>query len=99
MVWLVHPVLTEVAWWAILTANLLAAAGMLVYFFVGHRVLARALLGPGTGVAREGLMAGLLVAVTVAVWFLLYDLAAGRPLRTPALLGPRFSTGSGTSMP
>jgi hypothetical protein len=87
IVWLVHPVLTEVASWTIFVANLLAAAGMLVYFFVGHRVLARALLGPWTAVAREGLIAGLLGAVTVAGWFLLYDLAAGRPLRSPALLG------------
>jgi len=38
-------------------------------------------------VAREGLIAGLAGAVAVAVWFLLYDLAAGVPLRTPALLG------------
>ena len=87
VVWLAHPVLSEVAWWAILAANLLAAAGMLVYFFVGHRALGRALLGPWTDVAREGLVAGLLGAATVAVWFLLYDVAAGRPLRTPALLG------------
>jgi hypothetical protein len=87
VVWLAHPVLSELAWWAILLANGLAAAGMLAYFFVGHRALGRVLLGPWTKVAREGLVAGLLGAVVVAVWFLLYDLAAGVPLRTPALLG------------
>jgi len=38
-------------------------------------------------VAREGLVAGLVGAAAVAVWFLLYDLAAGAPFRTPALLG------------
>jgi hypothetical protein len=43
-------------------------------------------LGPWTRIAREGFIAGLLGAVAVAVWFLLYDLAAGAPLRTPALL-------------
>jgi hypothetical protein len=85
--WLAHPVLNELTWWAILLANALAAIGMLVYFFVGHRALGRALLGPWTRVAREGLIAGLAGAVAVAVWFLLYDLAAGVPLRTPALLG------------
>src|SRR5262249_28097445 len=42
--WLAHPVLDELAWWAILLANVLAAAGMLVYFFVGQRALGRALL-------------------------------------------------------
>lgn len=85
--WLAHPVLGGVAWWAILVANVLAAAGMLTYFFVGHRALGHALLGPWTRVAREGIVAGLLGAAVVAVWFLLYDLAAGMPLRTPALMG------------
>jgi hypothetical protein len=85
--WLAHPVLGELTWWAILLGNALAAAGMLIYFFVGHRALGRALLGPWTRAAREGLVAGLLGAAAVAIWFLLYDLAAGVPLRTPALLG------------
>jgi hypothetical protein len=85
--WLAHPVLNELTWWAILLGNALAAFGMLVYFFVGHRALGKALLGPWTRVAREGLVAGLAGAVVVAVWFLLYDLAGGVPFRTPALLG------------
>lgn len=87
LTWLAHPVLNEVAWWAILLGNALAAFGMLVYFLVGHRALGKALLGPWTRVAREGLIAGVAGAIAVAVWFLLYDLAAGMPLRTPALLG------------
>jgi hypothetical protein len=86
--WLAHPVLDEVQWWAILVANALAAAGMLIYFFVGHRALGRALLGPlWTRAVREGIWGGLLGAVAVALWFLAYDGAAGVPLRTPALLG------------
>jgi hypothetical protein len=85
--WLAHPVLNELGWWAILLGNALAATGMLIYLFVGHRALGRALLGPWPRVAREGLLAGLVGAVAVAVWFLAYDLAAGMPLRTPALLG------------
>jgi hypothetical protein len=87
VVGLAHPVLGEVAWWTILVANALAAFGMLVYFFVGYRALGRALLGRWTGVAREGTLAGLAGALVVALWFLLYDVAAGVPLRTPALLG------------
>jgi hypothetical protein len=87
LVWLAHPVLDELAWWAILLANGLAALGMLVYFFVGHRALGRALLGSWTRVAGEGARAGLAGAGAVALWFLLYDLAAGTPFRTPALLG------------
>ena len=41
----------------------------------------------GKTIVREGVMVGLAGAVAVAVWFLIYDLAAGTPLRTPALLG------------
>ncbi len=87
VVWLARPLLDSLAWWAILGGNLLAALGMLAYFFIGHRALGRVLLGPWTRVAREGLVAGLVGATAVAVWFLLYDAAAGMPLRTPALLG------------
>jgi len=87
LTWWAHPVVTELGWWAILAANALAAGGMLVYFFVGYRSLGRTLLGPWTRIAREGLLSGLLGAGAVAVWFLLYDIAAGVPLRTPALLG------------
>ena len=35
----------------------------------------------------DGLFAGAIGALTVALWFLLLDLAGGRPLFTPALLG------------
>jgi len=40
-----------------------------------------------TSVLREGIVAGLIGAAVVAVWFLAFDLARGRPLLTPALLG------------
>jgi len=36
---------------------------------------------------REGVIAGLIGAAVVALWFLLYDAWRGRPLFTPALLG------------
>ncbi len=41
----------------------------------------------------EGHVVGLLGATAVAVWFLLYDLAAGVPFRTPALLGATIFDG------
>ena len=37
-------------------------------------------------VLLEGIVVGLAGAAAVAIWFLLYDLAAGVPFRTPALL-------------
>ncbi len=40
-----------------------------------------------TKVLSEGLFVGLAGAACVALWFFLYDAAAGTPLRTPALLG------------
>lgn len=36
---------------------------------------------------KEGAVAGLLGAVTVAVWFLVLDLINGQPLLTPSVLG------------
>src|SRR4030095_487222 len=39
VVTLARPVLGDVEWWAILLGNAIAAAGMLAYFFVGHRGL------------------------------------------------------------
>jgi len=86
--WFAHPVLDELQWWTILVANGLAAFGMLAYLIIGQRALGRALLGPlWTRAVREGIWAGLLGAAAVAVWFLAYDVAAGAPFRTPALLG------------
>ncbi|HTY79732.1 MAG TPA: hypothetical protein VMI34_18045 [Candidatus Bathyarchaeia archaeon] len=82
-----RPVVTALGWWAILIANALAATGMVVYLFVGYRSLGGMLFGPWTRIVREGLKAGLLGAAAVALWFLLYDAAAGVPLRTPSLLG------------
>ncbi len=82
-----QSVMSELHWWAILAGNLLASAGMLGYFFLGHRALGGALLGAWGGVVREGIAAGLIGAALVAVWFLAYDLFRGYPLRTPALLG------------
>lgn len=40
----------------------------------------------------EGTDAGLLGATVVALWYLLLDLLAGRPLRSPSVLGQLFLT-------
>lgn len=82
-----ESILGALVWWAILVGNILAAAGMLAYFFLGHRALGRSLVGDWAGVIREGVLGGMIGAATVAVWFLVYDAVKGEPLRTPALLG------------
>jgi hypothetical protein len=47
-------------------------------------------------VLREGVIAGLIGAAVVALWFLLYDAWRGRPLFTPALLGTTIFYGIST---
>jgi len=87
VVFLARPLLGVLTWWAILIGNFLAAVSMLAYFFVWHRRLAGSLVGRWIAVAREGVVAGLIGAGAVAVWFLAYDTLRLQPFRTPALLG------------
>jgi len=48
----------------------------------------------------EGIVAGLIGAATVAVWFLIVDLINGRPLYTPTVLGTAvFRQGAGLDSP
>ncbi len=79
--------LGALVWWAILVGNLLASVAMLWYLFRAHRALPQSLVGSWGGVLREGVIAGLIGAAAVAVWFLLIDGIQGEPLRTPRLLG------------
>jgi len=48
-------------------------------------------IGPAHSTIREGLIAGGLGALAVALWFLLVDVIARRALHTPALLGALVS--------
>jgi len=40
-----------------------------------------------TRVYQDGIVAGILAALAVAVWFLIFDTARGHPLYTPSVLG------------
>ena len=44
-----------------------------------------------SGVYVEGLVAGLIGAATIAVWFFILDLYNGRPFYTPSVLGAALS--------
>jgi hypothetical protein len=46
-------------------------------------------------IVREGIVTGLLGAIVVALWFLLFDLARGQPFFTPAALGSTLFLGAG----
>ncbi|MGH7318009.1 MAG: hypothetical protein ACRELA_00045 [Candidatus Rokuibacteriota bacterium] len=39
---------------------------------------------------QDGIVAGVIGAATIAVWFLIMDTMRGRPLQTPAILGTAF---------
>ena len=83
-------IIGELVWWSVLIGNMLAAIVMLWYFFLGHRALPRGFIEPWATVLREGLVAGLIGAAIVALWFLAIDTIRGEPLRTPQLLGTAF---------
>jgi hypothetical protein len=85
-----RSLLDTIGLWEILVANFLAAVAMLWYFLLGHRALPRLLVGSWAGVLREGIVAGLLGAAVVALWFLAIDAIQGEPLRTPRILGEAF---------
>jgi hypothetical protein len=74
-------------WWSVLVGNLLASAAMLWYFFRAHRALPRTLVGSWGAVLGEGVLAGLIGAAVVALWFFTIDAIHGEALRTPRLLG------------
>jgi hypothetical protein len=50
---------------------------------------------------REGVISGLLGATAVAVWFLVLDIASGRPMATPTMLGQSVASffGAGGGAP
>jgi hypothetical protein len=82
-----QSILGALVWWSVLIGNLLASIAMLGYLFREHRALPASLIGSWAGVVREGIIAGVLGAAAVAVWFLVLDFVRGEPLRTPILLG------------
>jgi len=77
----------ELTWWSVLVGNLLASVAMLWYFFRAHRALPRSLVGSWGAVLAEGVLAGLIGAAVVALWFFAIDAIHGEMLRTPKLLG------------
>lgn len=77
----------ELTWWSVLVGNLLASVAMLWYFFRAHRALPRSLVGSWGAVLAEGVLAGVIGAAVVALWFFAIDAIHGEMLRTPKLLG------------
>lgn len=88
--------LTVLRWPHVVGSNLLA--GLALMTFLHGAEGAESPLGFAAvrshPVLAEGLIVGLVGAVAVAVWFLLVDVAAGRPLHTPAALGSALFLGA-----
>jgi hypothetical protein len=89
-----------VPWQHVIGANLVSGIALMTYL---HRA-SRAELPLGLAslkehpLLRRGLMTGFIGAAVVAVWFLLLDLAAGHPFRTPAALASALLVGSNEEM-
>lgn len=91
-----EDLLTVLPWPHVVGANLVAGLALMTFL---HRAEgAESPLGPGAvrshPLLAEGLIVGLVGAVAVAVWFFLVDMAAGRPLYTPAALGSALFLGA-----
>jgi len=89
-------VVQELGWMEVLGGNVLA--GMAI---MGYLHLTGAVKGvtwweslADHQIVREGLIAGLVGAGTVAAWFFFFDLTQGRPLFTPAALGSALFLGA-----
>lgn len=90
-------VLLAPAWPAVLLGNVLA--GVAIVGYLHWRSEEPGVLGVWNQIAasrvlHEGIVAGLLGAAAVAVWFLIVDSVAGRPLFTPAALGSAIFFGT-----
>lgn len=86
----------ELGWPTVLAGCVLAGMALMLYLGaagpVSHEGWLRHMLR--NRVVREGIIAGLLGATTVAIWFLIVDAATHRPLFTPEALGSALFYGA-----
>lgn len=80
----------------VLGSNVLAGMAFMTYLHYAYR--SKQLIGPAAllqyPVIRRGFAVGAIGAAAVAAWFLLLDVATGRPFFTPAALGSALFFGS-----
>jgi hypothetical protein len=92
-------VVQELGWPEVLIGNLLAGVVMMSFMHMTGattpvlwwQVVAH------NRILQNGVVAGLLGAAVVAVWFLLFDVMRGEPFFTPAALGSAIFLGAGTA--
>lgn len=91
-------VVRALGWPEVLTGNLIAGITLMGFLHltgVAQPVTWWSALAEHR-VVREGILAGVVGAVAVAAWFLIFDVARGRPFFTPAALGSALFFGAAT---
>ncbi|MDX1566415.1 MAG: hypothetical protein R3223_01360 [Longimicrobiales bacterium] len=90
-------VVTELGWPEVLAGNLIAGVSLMGFLHLTGAtppVTWWEALVEDHIVIREGLVSGLVGALTVAVWFFLFDLIRGEPFFTPGALGSALFLGA-----
>ena len=90
-------ILSAPAWPAVFFGNVVAGLVMVSYLhWASHEDTRTGIVAliRSNDVIRQGIVAGVIGAVVVAVWFLIVDSIAGRPLFTPAALGSAILFGA-----
>lgn len=90
-------VVAEIGWPQVLIGNVLACVGLTGMLDLLRPREASGSTGRGSGprgLLNEGVIAGLLGAGLVALWFFVVDMAVGQPLLTPAALGSALFLGA-----
>jgi hypothetical protein len=82
-------VVRELGWPEVLSGNLLAGIALMAFLYLamGKRGSAWLLALTRHRIVREGLVAGVLGASAVALWFFLFDMLRGEAFFTPGALG------------
>ncbi len=82
-------VVDEFGWPEVLSGNLLAGVGLMGYLHYSLRIRSPSWLQTLAQhrIVREGVLAGVLGALAVAIWFLIFDLIRGQIFFTPGALG------------
>jgi len=89
-------VVTELGWPEVLAGNMIAGVSLMGFLHLTGAtppVTWWEALVEDHIVIREGLVSGLVGALTVAIWFLLFDLIRGEPFFTPGALGSALFLG------
>ena len=89
-------VVQALGWPEVLAGNLLAGMGLMaILHWSGptRKITWWEALGEDK-IVREGIVCGMIGAIVVAAWFLIFDMLQGRPFFTPAALGSALFLGS-----